>query len=184
MATFFAGKTIRLRNFHDRDLPELRKWLNNPELQYFTDEDFPIQWTDEMIQNLYGKAVKGKREMYAIETLDGKLIGEIWLHPLSWEHRYAEMVLAVNVPHQGKGYGREAIELMLRHGFTELELHRIEIKVYGFNEKAIHLYQSCGFREEGRLRERIQRNGEYYDQIFMAILRREYLQMRGRIRKP
>lgn len=184
MATFLEGKTIRLRRFHERDLPELRKWLNNPELQWYTDEDFPIQWTDEMILHLYGKAFRGRREMYAIETLDGKLIGEIWLHPMSQEQRYAEMVMAINVPYQGQGYGREAVQMILRHGFNRLELHRIEIKVYSFNERAYHLYQSCGFREEGRLRERILRNGEYYDQIFMAILRQEYLQMRERSKTP
>lgn len=177
---YLDGKKVRLRKFRERDLTAIKKWLNDPELQWFTEEDFPIRWTDEMMTQLYGKALKGKKEMYAIETLAGVLVGEIWLYPLSMEHRYGEMVITIDRAYQGQGYGRDAIQVILRYGFIHLELHRIEIKVYSFNERALYLYRSSGFSEEGLLRERIQRNGEYYDQIIMSILREEYLQRRER----
>jgi RimJ/RimL family protein N-acetyltransferase len=74
----------------------------------------------------------------------------------------------------GKGYGREAMELVLRYGFHELNLHRIQLTVFEYNERAIALYEKLGFRREGVYREFMQRDGKRYDMLLYGLLRREW----------
>jgi len=75
---------------------------------------------------------------------------------------------------QGKGYGTEAMKLLLEYGFNTLNLNRLDLKVNDFNLRAIKCYQRLGFVEEGRMRQSCFRNGEYHDQIIMSILRSEW----------
>ena len=75
---------------------------------------------------------------------------------------------------QGKGYGTEAMKLLLGYGFNTLNLNRLDLKVNDFNSRAIKCYQNLGFVEEGRMREASFVNGKYHDQILMSILRKEW----------
>ncbi|MGL4199204.1 MAG: GNAT family N-acetyltransferase [Allorhizobium sp.] len=79
----------------------------------------------------------------------------------------------------GKGYGSEAIRLLLHHAFTELDLHRIGIRVLAYNERAIRAYLKCGFIVEGRERETAFVDGVWHDDLIMGILSRDF-QGRGR----
>jgi len=63
---------------------------------------------------------------------------------------------------------------MLEYGFRELNLNRVDLSVLATNERAIGLYESLGFRHEGRLREAQFRSGQYVDVLLMAILAKEY----------
>ncbi|MDR6899147.1 RimJ/RimL family protein N-acetyltransferase [Rhizobium miluonense] len=75
----------------------------------------------------------------------------------------------------GKGFGTEAIMLLLRHAFGEMELHRIGIRVLAYNQRAIRAYEKCGFVVEGRERETAYVNGSWHDDIMMGLLDREFL---------
>lgn len=79
----------------------------------------------------------------------------------------------------GKGFGSEAIRLLLHHAFTELDLHRIGIRVLAYNERAIRAYEKRGFIVEGRERETAFVDGVWQDDLMMGILSRE-LQYHGR----
>ena len=74
----------------------------------------------------------------------------------------------------GKGFGREATETLLAYAFEELNLHRIALRVFSFNERAISLYRTIGFKEEGRAREALFRYGQWHDIVSMGILQQEY----------
>ena len=67
---------------------------------------------------------------------------------------------------------------MLGHAFENLELHRVGLSVFSYNTRAIRAYEKVGFRHEGRLRDAIQRDGRYWDEIQMGILREEWLARR------
>jgi len=75
---------------------------------------------------------------------------------------------------RGKGCGTDAMRLMLRYGFTELNLHRVSLNVYAYNLRGIHSYEKCGFKHEGRIREFILRDGLRSDMLHMGILREEW----------
>jgi len=80
----------------------------------------------------------------------------------------------------GRGHGTEATQLMLRHAFENLALHRIALSVFEFNQRAIRSYRRCGFQVEGRAREAIWREGRWWDEITMSILAPEWQTMHGR----
>ena len=71
----------------------------------------------------------------------------------------------------GNGYGTDAMQIMLRYAFRELNLHRVSLDVFEYNPRALHSYEKAGFQIEGRRRKMVQRDGRRYDMIFMGILR-------------
>lgn len=73
-----------------------------------------------------------------------------------------------------KGYGTEAIRLLLDYGFNYMNLHSVKLELMSFNERALKCYKKCGFKETGRIRENRFINGNYYDTITMDILEREF----------
>ena len=77
-----------------------------------------------------------------------------------------------------RGLGTETTSLMLAHAFERLGLHRVGLTVFAFNERAIRAYEKAGFRVEGRLREAVQRDGRYWDEVQMGVLRGEWLAAR------
>ena len=74
----------------------------------------------------------------------------------------------------GKGYGTDAMRVVLRFAFVELNLHRVGLNVFEYNPRAIRSYEKAGFVEEGRLRGFLHRNNRRWDLIFMGILRDEW----------
>lgn len=74
---------------------------------------------------------------------------------------------------QGKGIGTFAVKEMINHAFYNLNLHRIELTVLEDNVRAIHLYEKCGFKYEGRKRKAKYKNGKFVDMKMYAILREE-----------
>lgn len=102
---------------------------------------------------------------------DDKLIGFIMLHSIEWNNRKAIMTVGIgDKAARGCGYGSEAIEMILRFAFMELNLNRVGLDVISDNTPAIECYQKAGFTVEGRARESVIRFGEKLDLIYMGIL--------------
>ncbi|MET9632706.1 GNAT family protein [Lentzea sp. NPDC006480] len=101
-------------------------------------------------------------------TVDGKYLGEVML-TINEDNRSAGFRIAL-WDGFGQGYGTAAIEHVLDYAFNERGLHRVDLEVYEFNERAIHVYKKCGFREEGRLRDALLWDGEFHDAIVMSVL--------------
>ncbi|KAL5041131.1 hypothetical protein BDW71DRAFT_192327 [Aspergillus fruticulosus] len=95
-------------------------------------------------------------------------------------HRSAIMGIWLVASARGQGYGREAINWALDWAFDIAGLHRVGLEVYGFNERALALYRSIGFVEEGRQREAFWHGRKWYDDITMGILENEWARLRGR----
>ena len=73
-----------------------------------------------------------------------------------------------------KGYGNEATRLALGFAFNELNLHRVQLTVFDYNSRAIHLYEKLGFQQEGIYREFLQRDGRRFDMYLYGLLRHEW----------
>ncbi|SDP89562.1 GNAT family N-acetyltransferase [Lentzea jiangxiensis] len=101
-------------------------------------------------------------------TEDGEFLGEVVL-TINPHNRSAGLRIAM-WDGFGKGFGTAAIRHVLDHAFGELDLHRVDLEVYEFNERAIHVYSKLGFREEGRLRDALLWDGVFHDAIVMSIL--------------
>lgn len=88
----------------------------------------------------------------------------------------AELYAIVSPDARGEGHGRHLVAGLCHVGFDQLGLHRIFLWTYSTNTAARHLYQSCGFQEEGVLREHAVVAGARVDRVAMGILRREWVQ--------
>ncbi len=120
----------------------------------------------------------------AVRTvIDNRLVGHVSLKDVNPIDRRAELGLAIYQPEDwGQGFGREATILALRYGFDELGLHRVWLGVSNLNERAIKLYEKLGFREEGRARDHLRRDGRWWDLLYMGLLHKEFSDGIGRTR--
>ena len=118
----------------------------------------------------------GEGQNFAIVLLDeDTLIGNISLMELDHIGRRATAGLFIGeAGHRGKGYGAEALRLILDYGFRTLNLHNIMLTVHADNSQGMACYQKVGFREFGRRREAIFKDGRYVDHVYMEILDHEF----------
>ncbi len=114
---------------------------------------------------------------FSVRTLaDDRMIGFVVFDGINWQHGDSFVAIGIGDPaFRGKGYGTDAMRLLLRFGFMELNLRRIELDVFSYNERAIKSYLKAGFVEEGRQRGMLQRDGRRWDFVYMGILREEWM---------
>jgi RimJ/RimL family protein N-acetyltransferase len=114
--------------------------------------------------------------IFIIRTLaDDRMIGFVDLDGVLWNQGDAFVGIGLGERQfWGKGYGTDAMRILLRFAFSELNLHRVSLNVFEFNPRAIHSYEKAGFKVEGRARKLLNRDGQRWDLIFMGILRREW----------
>jgi RimJ/RimL family protein N-acetyltransferase len=112
-----------------------------------------------------------------VVSAENRHIGSVGLMKINHREQNAELGIVIGDKTQwGRGYGREAIELLLPYGFFTLNLHRIFLRVDATHAAAMRCYTRCGFVEEGRLRDAIFHQGRFEDQLLMSVLRPEYSQ--------
>jgi RimJ/RimL family protein N-acetyltransferase len=112
---------------------------------------------------------------------DDRLLGMVDLD-VTWTHRNAWVGIGVGQRDDwGQGYGTEAMRLILRYSFMELNLRRVTLSVFGYNSRALRAYENVGFVLEGRQRQRIARDGQWHDILFMGILKEEWEKERFKI---
>jgi len=174
------GKHIRLRAIEKEFLPLFVAWLNDPEvraniaaiLPFSLDEE--NNWYENMLKN-----PQAERPLTIEVSQDGGWvpIGNCGLHAIDSRNRSSEFGIFIgDKTYWNRGYGSEAVQLMVRHGFTTLNLHRIYLRTFETNLRAIHVYEKAGFIHEGRFRQAEYRNGKYIDVLFMSILKPEWEQ--------
>ena len=115
---------------------------------------------------------------FMIRTLaEDRPIGSIGLDGIRWQH--GDTFVGIGIGERGywgKGYGTDAMRIILRYAFVELNLHRISLDVFEYNPRAIRSYEKCGFVLEGRTRDAARYDGQYCDEVCMGILRNEWEQ--------
>ena len=177
-----AEGKVRLRAFREDDLKNSVAWLNNPSVTRYLLHMRPWslveekEWLDRVMRN-----DDPSMATFVLETNDGEYVGTTGLSHIDRRNRSAEAGIVIARPEEwGRGLGTDAMKTLLRHAFEEMNLHRVGLRVYTFNERAIRSYTKLGFIEEGRMRQAMFRHGAWHDVIFMAILADEYFTQHGR----
>jgi RimJ/RimL family protein N-acetyltransferase len=174
------GKTVRLRSVELSDLDELVKGWNNLELRNLVGAASlgPASRgeEEEWIKTTWKEKRERRSFVFAIEGVsEKKLLGTVSLLNCNWTDRSASLGIAIYSPENwGKGYGSEATRLLLDFAFKTLNLHKVELEVFDFNERALKCYRKVGFKEVGRKREARFIDGEYRDVIMMDMLKTEW----------
>ncbi|HHX72616.1 MAG TPA: GNAT family N-acetyltransferase [Clostridiales bacterium] len=175
---FWQGEKIRLRGVRESDWEE---WLDD-----FCDSDAIrlLSWglelppSPEMAKAAFAQWADFKdsksRIMFTIETLDEKPVGGINIHSKDEKNGTFSFGIRINRNHRRKGYGSEALRILLRYGFYELRFQKCNSGCVHINEGSIWLHKSVGFVEEGRQRRTIYTNGQYYDHILFGLTREEF----------
>lgn len=120
---------------------------------------------------------ESERMFFAIRKLEADtLIGFIGLFELYKQHGDTLVAIALGErEYWGKGYGTDAMRVMLRYAFNELNLRRVGLIVFEYNPRAVRSYEKAGFTHEGRVRGTILREGKRWDFLYMGILKEEWL---------
>jgi len=175
------GKTVRLRPERRSDKEYFLKWSNDPEVIHFDVEYLPLTEMEQEKWWTQPSATDGSNAHFIMEAIDvapPKPIGHLGLHVINHKNRCASAGIVIGEKaYWGKGYGTEAVRLLLRYGFEELNLHRIYAEVWSFNERSLRTCLKLGFREEGRRREAVFKNGVYYDEVVFGLLKKEWLKL-------
>ena len=176
-----TGDRVTLRAIERDDLPRMQVFNNDVEVELAGGGDPP--WPQSMARlaaDFERDATAGGRDggkggvNFAIEA-DGQIIGFCGLRDVDPFGRTAELGITIgDKAYWGRGYGREAIRLLLDYAFRLLNLRRVFLRVHGRNERGIRAYRACGFVEEGRLRHHVWSDGAYDDLVFMGVMRDEF----------
>lgn len=107
-------------------------------------------------------------------VVDATPVGTVALESIDWQSVGAELGYWIASAHQRRGYGTEAVELVVGHGFDQLGLHRLAARVYGCNDGSKRFLESVGFSEEGVHRDAAFVDGEYRDTHWYGLFEEEW----------
>ncbi|HEX3327282.1 MAG TPA: GNAT family protein [Actinomycetota bacterium] len=177
------GKKVELRAIERDDLRTLWEWFNDVEVELPAGGDIrPMSLAQ--LEAHFDKEVKEDPVTRFGITVDGSLIG--WCGLFDWDDaRTLRLAVAIgDKARWGQGYGRDAVNTLLDYAFVHRNAHKVWLEVADDNERAIRSYRSCGFIQEGRVRETAWRDGHHVDELVMGILRREWEELRTRESQP
>lgn len=168
------GSRIILREQREEDVPYFTYWFNQPKVMFQCGFEKSIS-ESEMKACIAGDHQSDDSVWFTITDLDGNILGETGLLRMFPAWHQTDLTIIIPDPQmQNKGYGTEAIRLVLDMAFHEYEMHRVSIGVVGLNEEALAFYKKIGFKQEGILEEAYYYNNEYSDFIMMRILSHEW----------
>jgi len=170
-----VGERLYLSPFDTEDTDIHSKWAEwmNDRVVYDTfggpSEHTTLTSAKKTVQELSG-------HRFFIVLMDGDaLIGQISLHNIDHLNRHAFMGIMIGeAQHHGKGYGTEAVRMILNYGFNTLNLHSIMLSVHEDNYAGRACYKKVGFKESGRRREWLFKYGKYVDVLYMDMLSHEF----------
>lgn len=171
------GEKVDLVAVSMKYLEQYMRWLNDPVVvDMLGDSKFPYslqqerEWVEAQI------AAKEDHRTFTVLTKKGEPIGNIGFNSINYQSRRAVVGIVMGEKSfWDKGYGTDAMRTLLRFGFMELGLDKIELGVHSKNKRAIACYEKCGFRLEGVERNNDFYNGRYIDGHRMGILKEEWL---------
>ena len=178
---FIEGEKVYLRPLLENydDLQYL-KWLNDPQINQFSNR---LLWScAELDLKQFLKKCHEKRDLLLaiIEKSNNLHIGNILLSDINWIHRKGELSILIGEKEwQGKGFAKEAWQLLTRHAFLNLNLHRLEAGT--INPSMNNILETEGWVHEGTLRQVFSKEGKYYDAKRYGLLKEEFIEQENEL---
>lgn len=179
------GSLVQLRPVIAEDMERLFQWRNDQEAATWAAGSSLVTYSYVSLDSLramYEENVRSLRpadklngNVFSVYTLDGQHIGNCDYRDVNPITRTATIGIAImEKAYWSKGYGTDALRLLLDFVFSKLNLNRVQLDTWSGNTRAIRAYEKNGFVIEGRLRQNEYVDGQYYDTIMMGLLREEY----------
>ncbi len=169
------GEKVRLVPIGSQHLDHIMEHFNDVEMRQFLGGYMPVtrSMEEEWIQAAEDGFKKRNEFTFAIERLPkGDMIGSLGLHNPDWTSQSCGLGIAVYPKENwSKGYGIEALSLLIDFAWTHLNLRRIDLSVHSHNPRAKHVYEKLGFKTYGTAHEKYYVNGEYVDTHYMELFR-------------
>ncbi len=161
---------VTFRPLLAEDMEMRTRWLQNPlvsknlgwQNRKGTTLDEQVAWF-----NRYKNDNNDQRFIIEVDTVPVGIVGLTDINPVDMNAMLYIIIGEDN--YRGLGIGKRSCEYIINYGFSKLGLHKIFLEVNSFNEPAINLYHSLGFKEEGRLKEKLLVAGDYFDEIYMGL---------------
>jgi RimJ/RimL family protein N-acetyltransferase len=176
----FHGKLVRLTSDDPETMGKaFSRWGRDSEYMRLLGSDQAQLWSAKKFKEWHEKEQEKEPPegfLFNIRTLDGDtLIGFIGLFGIHWNHGDAWVGIGLGEREfWGRGYGTDAMRLILCYAFRELNLYRITLGAFAYNARAIRSYEKAGFIIEGRERQVINRDGSRWDVLEMGVMRAEW----------
>ena len=140
----------------------------NEKLRYLIGTVYPI--TELEHENWFqNRMLEKDNRMFVIDLDNEKSIGIVGFKNLDWVNRNSELFIYIgDEEYWGKGYGTQALELIIKFAFNNLNLHMLYLEVFSYNKNATKTYERLGFKQDGILRQSKFQDGKYYDKIIMS----------------
>lgn len=173
----YEGKLVRLRALREEDAELCVLWLNDLDtarrVRGGGAMPFSLAGEKKWIEEHAGPM--RDQQHFAIETLEGVPIGVCSYHQLNWQSRRCMVGWFIgDKSARNKGYGTDMIRLLLKICFLELDMHKVSLRVFSYNEEAVRLYERVGFAREATFREKVYAMGRRWDDYEYGMLRVEY----------
>ena len=172
-----TGERVKLTSIREADIDEIVTWDEDTEFMrnllsgpaYPRPEVLQREWWSERLK-------KQDQYHFAIRLIeDDRIIGTFHIEEIEWTNQAGWFSIGLGgTGTRGQGYGAEALKLGLDFAFNSLNLHRLALGVFAFNEPAIRLYKRLGFTHEGTQREYLNRDGQRHDMLMFGMLAREF----------
>lgn len=170
------NRGILLRKPKFSDVSGLLKVKNNQEASFLLGGTPPI-YTEESIKQWinYHNSCLEEELFVIIDKSEEIVIGHVGFYKIDKTVKSAEFAILIgNVDYIGKGIGKQVTSMMINFAFIELSLNRVSLSLLNENIPALNLYKKIGFKQEGYLKQSVWKNGRYYDNILMSILKQDY----------
>ncbi|MEA2488986.1 MAG: hypothetical protein QOH21_778 [Acidobacteriota bacterium] len=168
-----AGEHVILRAFERDDAERCYRWMNDPNIVRTLNTRYPIAFQNEV--EWLERAMKANvtERHFAVERKDDRShIGNASIHDIDWVSRNAWFGLFIGEPTAwNRGFGSDAIGTLVRFAFEEMNLTKLRIHVFDYNDRAKHVLETRGFVQEGRLRRDFYREGTWHDIVILSIFR-------------
>lgn len=169
-----------LRKLEEKDADGMLEWMHDEEIQ--KSFRYPmLNTTKEDVLNFIQKAesepIEGKSIHYAIVDENDEYLGTISLKDVDMVSGNAEYAISLRRKAQGKGIAAQATKELLNKAFEQFGFEKVYLNVLADNERAIHLYEKCGFVYEGEFRRHLHIRGEYKNLKWYSVLKEEYYEI-------
>ncbi len=165
-----GGKVI-LRILDEDDLKKCLSWLKDPQVNKFLSQDFNDLTEMDELKWLREIKSSGKELVFAIEDkVQKNYIGNCGLHKINWDEKVATLGIVIGEKeYWGKGYGTDSINSIIGFAKNKLLMKTLQLNVYEYNNRAIRVYENCGFRRKDVLKKNHYYGGKYWDTFIMEL---------------